>query len=51
MTSRKMYNGRCTVCDTVFLGMHRVEYNEAVTNHIMENHRDQPLDKELVVPI
>lgn len=36
--TRKMHNGRCTHCNTFFVGMDKWEYNWSVTRHLREHH-------------
>jgi len=42
-------SGRCRVCDERFVWMTDEEYRSKVSRHIWDNHRDQPIDKPLVV--
>lgn len=43
-------SGHCRICDPKFVWMDEKEYKSAASLHIVENHRDQPIDKPLVVP-
>lgn len=44
-------NAECRVCGFLFIGMSKGEFEHSASRHIVDNHRDQPLDRPLVVPI
>lgn len=49
--TRNVYNGKCRLCRTFFVGMSKSEYTHAVTRHIRGTHPDVDVDTEVVEPV
>lgn len=47
----KYKSGRCRECGKQWVAVEKDEYRSSVARHIVDNHRDKPLDKIIVEEI
>jgi len=48
----ELKNGKCTLCDELFIGMQENEFKKRASRHIWSEHRDHDNhDEEIVVAV